>query len=472
MMMKRLLLMLVALLLIFPAHAEEQPALLQDTANALYLLVHHTEQGELACGMGVLYRDTHTLLTTASAAKAGEMYAIGADGRHLITHQGLIAGSPLALMGMGSDSSARPLHITPSGALMTDTLLGIDRQGDPQLPLVTAARRTLLNGRDGVLLTAAEGLLPGAVMLGEDGGIACLVISQHGEGWGEYTALSNTALHALLTDGDEPCERIDYAAGLSSRTAPVATAEPVIEAGITEDGLVCGIEATIEDGILTVDWAKAVPEEMPGEFTAYLVSGSNPYLNFKTVRDTQVQFPVLPETDVIVWVAYSETPLTEPVYPSYDPGTILMLTTHKAVPFTDFGFTNLHVSVTPCENAASGSLEALLPVLPITREVLSERTVPVYFQTEDTYQVEAESSDHPLLITLYTPEGYTFTSQSSFYFSPSLGESDMWAEDLTPLLESYEQFIPEEDRWPEGTYVLLYCIDGQIAGEFSFELGE
>lgn len=469
-MMKRLLLFLMTLLLLCSAHAEE-PAGLTDVGSAMYLLVQRTEQGDVACGMGVLYRDAHTLLTTASAARDGEMYAIGADGRHLVVHQGLIAGSPLALMGMEGDSPAAPLKITPSGALAADILLGIDRQGEPQLTIVSAARRTLIDGRDAVLLTAAEGLLPGAVMLGADGGIACMTISQHGEGRGEYAALSNIALQALLTDGDVPGERIDYAASLSG-AAPAPTAAPAVEAGISADGMVCGVEATVENGLLTVDWARAVPEEMPGEFTVYLVMGMNPYLNFKTVSGTQTQFLVLPETEVIVWVVYSETPLTEPVYPSNAPGTLLSLITQEAVPFTDFGFVNRHISLTPCGDALPGALDKPLPILPITREVVSGRSVPVYFQTWDTYQVEEESADHPLLLALCTPEGYTFAYESSYYFSPALGSGDMWAEDLTPLLESYERFVPEEERWPAGDYLLLYCIDGQIAGEFSFTLGE
>ena len=109
---------------------------------------------------------------------------------------------------------------------------------------------------------------------------------------------------------------------------------------------------------------------------------------------------------------------------------------------------------------------------PLTREALANRDVPLYFQTEDTYAVAAESADHPMLIALCTPEGYYFCYESTYYFSPEFSGCDMWYLDLSPLFADYERFVAEEERWPGGSYQVLYCIDGQIAGEFAFELGE
>ena len=98
--------------------------------------------------------------------------------------------------------------------------------------------------------------------------------------------------------------------------------------------------------------------------------------------------------------------------------------------------------------------------------------MPLYFQTEDTYSVTEQSEDHAMVIALCTPEGYTFSYESQYVFMPTLTESDLWVLDMSPLFAWYEQFVPEEERWPAGDYAVLYCIDGCVAAEFIFSVAD
>lgn len=469
-MMKRMLLLLLALLMLLAA-----PAQAESTTESIYLLVLRTEQGEVALGTGVLFGSATTLLTAPACWSEGELYAVGADGQHRVTWKGEVIGAPLVLLGLEGESEAQPLTITRSGEVLAYALLGADRVGGAMMPEVTHARRSVRDGRDAVLLTAEEGMLPGAVMLGADGGLACMVVSSYGEGRGVYEALTNVALYALLEDDGAAQPALSYAPGAPAQ--PAVTAAPAVEteaAGITENGLVRGFTTSLEKGVLTMDLSPAVSEGMNGVFTAFIVSDVNPYLNFaeSDAETAQVQFPVLPGTEVMVWAAYSEDAVSDIIYPDYTPGTYAVVSVPDAGDFTDYDFRNVRISLTPYAGEAPEEFTEFLPQQPLTREALANRDVPLYFQTEDTYAVAEESADHPMLIALCTPEGYYFCYESTYYFSPEFSGCDMWYLDLSPLFADYERFVAEEERWPGGSYQVLYCIDGQIAGEFAFELGE
>ena len=101
--------------------------------------------------------------------------------------------------------------------------------------------------------------------------------------------------------------------------------------------------------------------------------------------------------------------------------------------------------------------------------MLSDRSTPLYFQTEDTYQISEASGDHPMVIVLQTPEGLRMNALFGYSFDPALQASDMWLMDISSLFEAYET-VTGSAAWPAGTYRILYCIDGQIAGEFTFTL--
>ena len=71
------------------------------------------------------------------------------------------------------------------------------------------SRNTAVNGRAEALLYAQEGLLPGAIMLGDDQALACVTLWQETEGEGAYTCVADVTLTALFgAEGDASQPRL------------------------------------------------------------------------------------------------------------------------------------------------------------------------------------------------------------------------------------------------------------------------
>lgn len=439
-MLKRLFSMALVLLMVLallPVRAENA------VPSALYRIVERTESGDRTLGTGVLFGSKTSLLAARSCWSEGKLVAIGADGEHAVAYRGEITGSRLILLGLAEESAATPLTVTKASSLMSNTIYGAAADGSFVSPEVTLSRTTVIDNRTEVLLHAAEGLLPGAIMLGADGGLACLTLWQHGEGMGVYAALANVTLGELLGGGLE------------------------------SEGLVHGFTATVEGGQIILDWSDAQGYTMTEDtvFTAYVTAICNPYLSYDELTDgeTSVVFPAIPGTDMVVWIAVSEGPLEEHIFPEAAADSVL-LTIPADKPFTGHGLRNLRCGVTPGETGKDGWTEDFLPQQPLTREVLSDRDTPIYFQTEDAYEIAEMEDDHSLLIALYTPEGYVFCYQSGYIFMPEMNGSDLWVSDISVIFEDYEQFVPEEERWPAGEYAVVYYIDGGEVARVSFTL--
>lgn len=430
-MMKKMISMLLAALLcvmLLPVQAAEAGL------EALYRIVCRTEAGERTLGTGVLFGSQQTLLTARTCWAEGELAAIGADGEHAVTYRSEIAGTQLILLGLADACAAEPMQITSAERLRSNSIYGATGAGFTEQTAVLS-RATAIDGRAEVLLSAGKGLLPGAVMLGADGGLACVVVWQHGEGEAVYAALANVTLNGLVERGAQPEET---------------------------EGLLHGFTATIENGNVVLDWSEARGYTMTENtvFTAYITATSNPYLSYDRVSGaTGTSFPAIPGTQMLVWIAVSEGEPAEHVYPETDADSVL-LTIPEGVPFTQYGLRNIRCGVTPGIPGRDGWTEDFLPQMSLTREVLSDRSIPIYFQTEDVYQTDVEDDGHTLLLALYTPEGYVFCYYSSYYFAPELQGSDLWVSDISEVFAEYEQFVPEEERWPAGEYAVVYLIDG------------
>lgn len=438
-MMKRLFSLLLALVMalaLLPARAAS------GAPDALYRIVLRTEAGDETLGTGVLFGTKTALLTTSGCWAEGELYAIGADGEHQITYRGEVAGSRLLMLGLATESAAEPLKVTEAAYLQDYMLYGASADGQFIAQEVTLSRATVLNGRAEALLTASEGLLPGAVMFGADGGVACVTVSQHGEGQGIYAAIADVTLTELL----------------GSMTAE-------------DPQLVRGFSVAVENGQMVIDWSAvrgAVTEETI--FNVYTTIVTNTYLSCEQVSGsrTATTFPAVPGTQVMVWIVRSEGELTESLFPE-DVSDMAVVQIPEAEPFTGCGLRNLRCGVTPGEPGREGTAADFLPQQPLTREALSDRSTPIYFQTEDAYEVTQEDDDHVLLVAFYTPEGYVFSYFSGYIFMPEMNGSDLWIADISDLFASYEQFA-EGELWPAGAYEFVYYIDGGEVARIPFTL--
>lgn len=439
-MMKRIVTLLLALLMlpaILPAQAEDVP-------EQLYRIVLRTEEGDVTLGSGVLF-GTKTALLTASACWAeGELYAIGADGEHMISYRGEVLGTELITLGLATESAAEPLSVTDADYLLDYMLYGVTADGSFAAMEVRGSRKTVVSGRSEALLYADEGLLPGAMMLGDDYGLACVTVYQHSEGEGAYATVADVTLLNL------------FGAGGSTAGAKVLT----------------GVTAEYRDGQIHVDWSQSGGYAMTENtvFTAFAAVTSNTYLSYDKLEEgeTSISFPAVPETEVMVWVVVSEGEDVMDVYPEKVDEAVFV-TVPAAQPLNLYGLKNLRMGITPGEAGMDGVATDFLPQEPLTREALADRSRPIYFQTEDIYTVEAEDDAHTLMVILYTPEGYSHYYFSGYVFMPEYSASDLWVSDISDLFEDYETFC-EGEPWPAGEYTVLYTIDGCEVARFTFTL--
>lgn len=441
-MMKRYLILALSLLMllaVMPACAETQSPL-----EALYRIVLRTEAGDETLGTGVLFGDTSTILTSAGCRAEGEMYAIGADGEHRIAGGEAINGTRLLKLTLETPAAAQPLLATASSSLLNLDLMGATADGSFASMEVTMSRVTALDSRTELLLTAQEGLMPGAVMLGADGGLAIMTIAAYGEGEGVYLALSNVTLSSLLRRVEDDRDAL----------------------------LVEGFDVTCEDGVLTVDWSRAsnIDATTGMMYTVYYSLDANPFLSYAQAEEGEMQavFPAIPGAGTVIWIVASAQENAETIYPQYGE-EMFVLEVPEGEPFTDYGFTNRHVGVA-AGPAGMDAETSFLPEAPLTREILADPDQHIYFQTEDTYQVEAEDGDHALLVMLRTPEGYVLYSFGGYTFMPELCDGDLWLLDITELIETYEEFADKQALWPNGEYSILYYIDGCEVNRVTFTL--
>lgn len=433
-----LILALMTLLILVPAEAESSfPA-------EIYRIVLREPDGDVTLGSGVLFGTKTTLLTASACWAEGEMYAIGADGEHMISYRGEVIGTQLITLGLATESAAEPVSVTGADYLLDYKLYGVAADGSFISMDVRGSRVTRIDGRREALLYASEGLMPGAIMFGDDFGLACVALWQSAEGEGAYAAVADVTLLSVFGEGGSAADA----------------------------RLLQGFTAVYENGEITVDWSKASGYTMNKDtvITVYSTVTGNPYLTRDEMTDgeTSTTFPAIPETEVMFWIVASQGEPEETLYPEYA-DNVQFVNVPAALPFSLYGLKNLRCGVTPGEPGHDGVATDFLPQEPLTRETLSDRSRPIYFQTEDVYTADREDDNHSLMLTLYTPEGYAFYYYSGYVFMPEMNQSDLWISDISEIFADYERFC-EGEAWPAGEYTFLYTIDGGEVARFSFTL--
>ena len=264
------------------------------------------------------------------------------------------------------------------------------------------------------------------------------------------------------------------AAEFAFTLAAEGASAPETTSAVPAAGLLTGYTVTSENGQITLDWSN-LPELPAGDNLTYVVFvqyGDNTYYSYykldaATWQETHCSIPSVPGVDSIVWLGYAYGGGIAGLEPQTREEYVVVPADEKQ-PCTINGFTHVRASLTVADAAAASS-GAYLPEVPLTRALLTDRTLPVYFQTEDTYSVTEESGDYPLLIVLYTPDGGIYTDESSYLFMPDLCGGDFWTRDLEELLSFYES-MAGASAWPAGEYTVGYYIGGFVADEFTFTL--
>lgn len=248
--------------------------------------------------------------------------------------------------------------------------------------------------------------------------------------------------------------------------APAAEPDP---AKPPIEGYASGLSAARENGLVTLTWDAASILE-GAKVRVYYLYANNPYYIYHEPEAgiNSLQIFTVPGLYTVAWVSWSaDGTFMQTSQPAGD--AYILLEAAAEEPMTAHSFRNVRIGLAASADPAAGIRTDFLPQAPITREMLSDRTTPIYFMTEDTYQVGATTENHPLLIALMTPEGMCFVDMGYYIFDRSLQSSDLWLKDISQVFADYESFTGDA-AWPAGEYRLLYCIDEKVAGEIKFTL--
>lgn len=168
--------------------------------NAVYQIIRHTETGEVVLGTAVAITDNCLITADTAICAAAEMRLVG-------EHEELTVDTVTV------DRQDTGLAVITVTECITDILqlsvnpaqTGITIQTDGSEVKFTAdaiTRMQINQTYDGVALSVPENVLPGTVLLSEDGQLAGICVAFVGEGINRAAALTGKGIYALLVSGN------------------------------------------------------------------------------------------------------------------------------------------------------------------------------------------------------------------------------------------------------------------------------
>lgn len=427
------LLLLFAVLLALPAHAQTDPY--RMAGDALHAIVLRTEEGDIPLGSGVLFMKNNIILTAEACCPDGQLVIIGADGEHAVTRRMDLEGSGAFLLEMDPPSASEPLPLSDYSAYALPQVFGVDGKGQWHDTNLYKVIYTLYRGREALVFAAEEGLMPGALVADEKGALVGVTVAQNAEGVGMYTAVDASALRKLLTG--EP--------------APNQVSNPTLE-------------YTWEDGVLSITW----PEDghTDGLYALLVSAGENLYYTTYKTKGLERRFDLIlaPGHTYHLQVKWIENEQAEI---SADWSNTVAFTA-PAETFTDHGFTQeCYLAKAPAGTEVSELLDRVTRVTP---DQLADADTAWYLQVINRYDVSGEI-ELPLTVELIAPDKQFFFYDSGYLFSPEYEKNDAFCVSIAELLADCTQFSGSGAFQP-GEYTLRYAIGGKAAGECVFTVGE
>ena len=427
-MRKRILSFFVALCLLLSCAAAGAEDVYTLIDHALYRIVQRTESGDVFLGSGVLFLNERVLLTAEGCCREGQLYAIGKDGEHAIQAVEKAGNSGVVLMEMAEPSAATPLTFSDFSAGTLPWIFGMNRQGEiGSLPLYQV-RPGVFRDRDSLVLLSEEGLLPGSIVVDEQGTVVAVAVSQQGEGFGRYTALDADSIY----DAMFPVQNSPFLA----------------------------VDLSWQGGFLTASW-----EDTQRTSGLYIltISGDNNsyYTTYETaVEENSVQLAVPPGHTYHVqvqWVQDADA-AQDPEWRSM--ATLIV----PELPLRRMSYTQecYYTSV-----PAGTEVSEMLPDMgPLTLAALAKGP-DNYLQVISRYDV-TETFETSLAVELIAPDGQFYFEEHLFLFVPELEEEDCFALPLDGMLTTCQEF--SGGVLPKGEYRVRYAIGGYVAGEYGFTL--
>lgn len=180
--MKKFLCALCALMLmisLLPAQAAGLPT--------LYRLMAQTADGKQTCvATAVALPDGSALLTADAALRAGDVRVMADDETLEATQPAPSDRTGLAILTLAEPAANGATQGEATGELR---YWGALPDGSLVSGSAAAIQRATWNGQEALLLSAREGLCPGAVLLNAQGDVAAMIVAGYGEGVGRYVAL-------------------------------------------------------------------------------------------------------------------------------------------------------------------------------------------------------------------------------------------------------------------------------------------
>jgi len=425
-MFKRVLMLLLALLLLASAACAEP-------ADALYLLV----DGEQPLGTAVLFKDQNTLLTTLwtlLGAPWEDLRAVGAGGSLPVAEWNGTLNADLVELTLEEASPATPLAI--SEGAQTVYVLGHDLQ--KQSVHAEAAYLSVIPYEETarVMYTAPAALLPGSVLLDEQGALCGVTLSAYGESVNRYVAMSATEIMPMESNDTAWLQGITVTPGVGE---------------FTVDWSACDLSCEREDCVISLFFADCM----------------NPFYSYMDhLEGTGTVVPVMPGRSYEVWMQHAHQQIDHSIPCPEE--AVVTVEIAPAEPFVlyDYQDAEIYLSSAPMKGVENYYNTYLPPVETIDAQILSDPETAIFLQVSSSYTVE-KNEEAILLVTLTTPEGYVLDYLGGFTFDVSLQEKDNWNVEISTLLDDYLD-LSNTGEFAPGEYTVSYYLDGALGNSFTW----
>lgn len=452
-------------------------------------------------GSAVAWADNTVLLTGAQIPQdAAVVVNIGGQG---VPVEGCteLEGGLYALYVPDSETGLRPLpaSITLEGL----SYCGVNVNGLTVSGPVENAAAILLNGHSALVFTAADTLLPGAVLLDADDRLAGIVAADYGESSGRYAAYTIESLFwiSTLTSIDVSLQEPEFPADAEGTAEPeetpdvteipteapadvptevpteapaaeptAAPAEPTAApaAKVEETVWLEGFTVTEEKGAMIVNWSDCTITDRAEDsaFVVFVQDTGNRYYSYYQTNEDHAEIICAANRTYNIWVEHGHGEVvTDVILP--DPGATFT-TAESTAGYTDHSLKTTEFYI------GSGSpdtdmLTRVPKLVPISPETLMSAPA-LFLQVTNTYQVTVEVRCN-LAAMLFAPDGSVYLHGSGYLFDPALCEGDTWNMDITSLFDSCVKYSGTMySALQAGRYALILAIDGQAMDIIEFDL--
>lgn len=406
------------------------PSLAQEPVIPVFEII----QNGLPVGTGVLFYNDTFLITTAPLQNDHDILIRTGDEQIVPAEVYTDADGLFTLLVSGQAMPGTPLSLEPvtSGGL---TYTGYDAQGNMLTGPCT--RTAYAHSPEGLILSAAPGLLPGAVLTGPTGGIAGLTAASLSEGCGRYYAITSDDIYArILPASDEAAESF------------------------------LKVEAEAEHNRVHLSWE--APESGAAGFCVFRLDTLNGYYTYNLVEDTSATFSCVPGRTYSFYVRALESMEQDPTplqFPQ-DMGATLTVPMQESV--NAYGFTDKQVYLSSWAGKEDPEdFSTVLEPLEDFSTVFHHGENRIFLQVISTYEV-TETIQADLTVALYAPDGACYSTVSGYLFAPEYMQEDAWHMDISELFASCRKFGSDIN----GTCTLSWFLDDALSSSFTFSVGE